>query len=103
MAADKSIPKRPSMRKALDAKCKDCIYDPEALGNWREQVFMCAVLTCPLYPLRPKPGDLTKSIEIMRNDPDHPWWKGSECSEMGLKGPAFEINGDGGVKGEGQE
>lgn len=45
---------RPSMRAAINAKCKDCIHDPKAgLGAWREQVEQCPCTGCPLYPLRP--------------------------------------------------
>lgn len=44
------------LRKAIDAKCKDCIYDPVAPGTWRIQVFFCTVRTCPLYEVRPMPS-----------------------------------------------
>ena len=44
-----------SLRKAIDAKCKDCIHDPlSGLGAWREQVQLCTVTSCPLWPVRPK-------------------------------------------------
>ena len=44
----------PSMRAAINAKCKDCIYDPEsALGTWRQQVEACTIEDCPLWLLRP--------------------------------------------------
>jgi len=43
-----------SLRKAIDEHCKGCIYDPlSGLGGWREQVTLCTVTTCPLYPVRP--------------------------------------------------
>ncbi len=43
-----------SMRKAINAKCKDCIYDPKSgLGTWRQQVEGCTSTNCALYPLRP--------------------------------------------------
>lgn len=43
-----------SLRKAIDAKCRDCIYDPlSGLGNWRQQVTGCTATDCPLYPVRP--------------------------------------------------
>ena len=46
--------KRPSMRSAINAFCKGCIYDPSpGLGTWRQQVEGCEVTDCPLYPLRP--------------------------------------------------
>jgi len=48
-----------SRKKAIDEKCKDCIYDPQSgLGTWRQQIAGCTFVTCPLYPFRPLPtGD----------------------------------------------
>lgn len=46
-----------SLRDAIDAKCKDCIYDPECGGGtWREQVAQCSAIGCPLWPVRPAPS-----------------------------------------------
>lgn len=48
--------KRPkqSLRKAIDAKCKECIYDPiGGCGKWREQVAACTSPCCPLFDVRP--------------------------------------------------
>ena len=45
-----------SLRGAINAKCRDCIYDPRSGGGtWREQVAQCSVISCPLWPLRPGP------------------------------------------------
>jgi hypothetical protein len=44
-----------SLRKAIDAKCKECIYDPYSSGTWRKQVSECTSNNCPLYLFRPKP------------------------------------------------
>lgn len=45
---------RPSLRKAIDAYCKDCTYDPKAGGGtWRQQTEACTITRCPLYPVRP--------------------------------------------------
>jgi hypothetical protein len=38
---------------AINAKCKDCIYDPCAPGNWRQQVTACTIKSCSLWPYRP--------------------------------------------------
>jgi hypothetical protein len=46
---------RLSMRDTINAKCKECIYDPISRGTWREQVQECTSSQCPLYPLRPLP------------------------------------------------
>jgi hypothetical protein len=43
-----------SMRAAINAKCKDCIYDSCAPGNWRQQVQACTISTCSLWAYRPK-------------------------------------------------
>ena len=44
-----------SLRKAVDGKCKECLYDPDAdgLGPWRMQVEACASPACPLFEVRP--------------------------------------------------
>jgi hypothetical protein len=45
-----------SLRKAINAKCKDCIYDPNCGGGtWREQVAQCSAIACPLWTVRPFP------------------------------------------------
>jgi len=43
-----------TFRKAVNGKCKDCIYDTAGRGNWKEQVTMCTSLDCPLWEIRPK-------------------------------------------------
>ena len=48
--------KKPSLRKAIDAKCRECIYDPIAAGTWRQQVEECTSKACPLYLCRPRPS-----------------------------------------------
>ena len=49
----KEVKKRPSMRKAINDKCKDCVYDPLSSGTWRKQIQECNSPDCPLYELRP--------------------------------------------------
>jgi hypothetical protein len=45
---------KPSLRRAVNAKCRECIYDPiGGSGSWRQQVEACTVNNCPLYPVRP--------------------------------------------------
>jgi hypothetical protein len=38
---------------AINAMCKQCIYDPYQRGNWRQQVEACTSKACPLYEFRP--------------------------------------------------
>jgi hypothetical protein len=44
-----------SLRKCINEKCRDCIYDSFAPGTWLQQVFLCSVKSCALYDARPKP------------------------------------------------
>jgi hypothetical protein len=48
--------RRLGLRAAIDAKCRDCIYDPVAPGTWREQVAQCSAIGCRLWPVRPEPS-----------------------------------------------
>ena len=45
----------PSLRGAINAKCRDCVYDPLSGGTWRAQVARCSELNCPLWAVRPQP------------------------------------------------
>lgn len=49
---------KPTRSKAITQHCLDCIYDPQAAGTNRQQVTLCAVRACALYPYRPT----TKSL-----------------------------------------
>jgi len=42
-----------SLKKCVEAKCKDCTYDHAAPGSWRAQVEACNVKSCPLWEVRP--------------------------------------------------
>ena len=55
---------RPSLRAAIDAMCKSCLYDPgNGNGAWREQVQGCSSSNCSLHPVRPLPVKAKKSGE----------------------------------------
>ena len=45
---------RQSLRRSIDEKCKECIYDQETAGTWRQQVSLCSVTGCALYRVRPR-------------------------------------------------
>lgn len=48
---------RVGLRAAINAHCRDCIYDPKSGGGtWREQVAQCSVISCALWPIRPAPA-----------------------------------------------
>lgn len=57
----------PSLRKAIDAKCRQCSHDPCDRGTWRQQVANCRVLSCPLYPVRPMPTGSTGTAGFGQN------------------------------------
>lgn len=42
-----------SLRKAINAKCADCIYDPLNGGTRAQQISLCTCFDCPLWPVRP--------------------------------------------------
>ena len=43
-----------SLRRAINQKCRDCIYDPlSGHGTWRQQIAGCTVYACPLWQFRP--------------------------------------------------
>ncbi|MCU7806121.1 MAG: hypothetical protein KZQ96_23355 [Candidatus Thiodiazotropha sp. (ex Lucinoma borealis)] len=48
------LTKKGGLRASIDAKCCECIYDPTAVGTWRNQVLKCTSTGCPLYAVRPK-------------------------------------------------
>lgn len=43
-----------SLRAAINAKCRECVYDPKAGGTWRAQVQACSCADCPLWTHRPR-------------------------------------------------
>ena len=55
-----------SLRNAINLKCKDCIYDPEVEGGWKQQVSLCDLSDCSLWPYRPmartSPQSLKKTV-----------------------------------------
>ncbi len=43
-----------SLRGAINANCRSCIYDSAESGSWRKQVENCAILACSIHPVRPR-------------------------------------------------
>lgn len=74
--------KRPSLRQAIDAKCRDCIHDDQSgLGTWREQVARCTCAACPLWPVRtgPESGPYqrAKIDDVIARDPAKAYLNGA--------------------------
>lgn len=59
-----TAPPKVSFRRAVDAKCRECIYDPLARGAWREQVAACESANCALHVVRPVPRQCMVSGRI---------------------------------------
>ncbi len=51
-----------SLRKAINLHCKSCIYDPMAMGTWRQQVTLCSVGSCELFDKRPTTDRISESV-----------------------------------------
>jgi hypothetical protein len=45
--------KRLTRQQAINAFCKECIYDPACAGTWKQQTEACTSPECVLYPYRP--------------------------------------------------
>ena len=41
-------------QKAIEEKCRECIYDELDEGTWRMQVEQCQLTDCSLYQYRPQ-------------------------------------------------
>lgn len=48
-----TVPKKYSLRKAINDKCRSCVYDKANVGSWLVQVTLCSCMDCPLYAVRP--------------------------------------------------
>jgi hypothetical protein len=42
-----------SLRAAINAKCRECTYDPADKGSAAQQIACCTSDDCPLHPVRP--------------------------------------------------
>lgn len=69
-----------SLRKSIDAKCRDCICDETQPGTWREQIAACTSSRCPLWPVRAEPHG-----GRMANPPRDPEKVTQEWLSMGLR------------------
>lgn len=75
--------RRISLRKVINDKCKECLYDPYEKGTWRMQVQGCTSPMCPLYPVRPTP--IAKKSAIFPIKPIESGQYGTkECQRTGL-------------------
>lgn len=64
---------RLSLRAAINAMCRSCLYDPgNGNGGWREQVQSCSSSNCALHPVRPMPVRAGKSDEDAQDGPSAP-------------------------------
>lgn len=86
-----------SLRAAIDAKCKSCIYDPGDCGNWREQVSGCSSGNCPLHAVRPISAAHRRELSRMAMTLGEKPLSALHGPKSGLPGPAFGIT-EGGAR-----
>ena len=55
------------MRQAINAKCKECIFDSRASGKWRQQTEACRIESCPLHPYRPLATGRAKAVKAVKS------------------------------------
>lgn len=79
-----------SLRAAIDAKCRDCIYDPGGGGTWREQVQACSSGNCPLHPLRPISARKTRAAGLEATPMPAAPVSALHGARIGLPGPTAE-------------
>ena len=59
---------RRSLRAAINAMCRSCLYDPgNGNGAWRQQIQGCSSSNCPLHSVRPMPVRAGKSDKDARD------------------------------------
>ena len=80
---------RLSLRAAINAMCKNCLYDPgNGNGAWRVQVQGCSSSNCPLHSVSPLPVKATKSGKDACSGPLAP-----VAANDGLDAPSASIAG----------
>ena len=57
---------KPGIRPRVDAHCVQCIYDEQAVGSYKQQVWGCLVSQCIFYPVRLRPRGA--SLERVTNE-----------------------------------
>ena len=65
-----------SPRQRIALHCRSCGSDPAAPGTWRQQIGLCPVTRCELWPVRPLPtqerpvtAELLAEYEVKSDDP----------------------------------
>ena len=71
-------------QQAIEAKCKDCIYDELDHGTWRQQVERCELTDCALYPYRPK--SRAKMPDMADSAPIHLHYEGNHREVRVMQG-----------------
>lgn len=73
---------------AIAAFCRQCIYDRDACGTWREQVAACGTTACPLWRFRPLPANAPAWLRS--SDPEKlpaGWSRIDPAANIGLWNP----------------
>lgn len=58
-----------SLRRAINAKCAECIYSPSSgAGGKLQQIDACTSYLCPLFHVRPEPKKPSKLVFSSTSD-----------------------------------
>ena len=96
-----TVAKKPSLRQCINDNCISCIFDHAAAGTWRQQVTICPIKGCALYPVRPVSKspipesvmdyylipEAERAIYRLSRHPEGPVSKHNESEECPSEGP----------------
>jgi|SRR5579863_7019267 len=65
----------PSLRGAINGKCRSCGAEQGAGRLWRDHIAVCPVYDCALWPVRPLPRNTPDFIAARKLDALPPNWR----------------------------
>jgi hypothetical protein len=77
-------------QKAIDVKCRECIFDELADGTWRVQVEQCELTGCGLYPYRLIGSKFLLAITMMSYTP----YRSGFIQQTGNQYTKFTVTGN---------
>ncbi len=82
-----------SLRRAINDKCTDCVFDRSAAGTRLAQITLCSCYSCPLWGVRPvTKAPIPQSVlDYYEIEPDDPCLKSILRPGGGRNGPLTEL------------
>jgi hypothetical protein len=85
-----------SLREAINAKCRECTYDPTDAGGPSHQIAVCTSSDCPLHSVRPI--SCTKlPLRLLEAWNVHPEQLDSKARALVLEESPASVNGQNGL------